>query len=128
MKRFAVVLLGSVLFACSTAATAPLPAQRSVNALTVHEVKRSYILRFPNNYDGKTKLPMVMLLHGANDSAAYAEAAYHFDEKGEKEGFVLVIPDALGDYHAWNSHGDLPATRDDIEFLTTLLETLPKSY
>jgi len=128
MKGLAAVLLSAMLFACTTAATTTLPPARSVNEMTVHDVKRSYILRFPKNYDGKTKLPLVMLLNGANDSAAYAEKAYHFDEKGEKEGFVLVLPDALGEYHVWSSSGDSDATKDDIEFLTTLLETLPKNY
>ncbi|HVT80845.1 MAG TPA: alpha/beta fold hydrolase [Phycisphaerae bacterium] len=117
-----------LLAACSTSVSADLPAARSVNSMTVHEVKRSYILRFPKKYDGKAKLPLVMLLNGANDSAAYAEAAYHFDEKAEKENFVLVIPDALGEFHVWNSHGDSDAAKDDIAFLTKLLETLPKDY
>ena len=128
MKRFAAVLLGAMLFTCTTAATTTLPASRSVKSMAVHDVKRSYILRFPKNYDGKTKLPMVMLLNGANDSAAYAEVAYHFDEKAEKEGFVLVLPDALGDFHAWSSSGDSDSTKDDIAFLTMLLEKLPKDY
>lgn len=127
--RFAPVFILSFLFtACSVAATATLPPLRSVNTVKVHDVQRSYILRLPKAYDGKTKLPLVMLLNGANDSAAYAEAAYHFDEKGEKENFALVLPDALGDFHVWSSQGDGPGTKGDLAFLTGLLETLPKNY
>jgi polyhydroxybutyrate depolymerase len=69
-----------------------------------------------------------MLLHGATDSAEYAEKAYHYDEKSESENFILVLPDALGDIHAWNSYGDSPDTKNDLAFLTTLLESLPKTY
>jgi polyhydroxybutyrate depolymerase len=128
MKRILSLSACLLLTACYASAPIALPPARSVNSLTVHGTPRSYILRFPKEYDGKAMLPMVVLLHGAGDSAAYAEEAYHFAEKADKEKFVLVIPDALGDIHAWSSHGDSQATKDDIEFLTTLLETLPKTY
>jgi polyhydroxybutyrate depolymerase len=127
MRLASAILAGLLVTACSAAAP-PLPPARSVVTVPVNGTPRSYILRFPKAYDGKTKLPLVMLLHGATDSAAYAEAAYHFDEKAEKENFALVLPDALGDIHAWSSSGDGQATRDDLAFLTSLLETLPKTY
>ncbi len=60
--------------------------------MTIDNVERSYVLRFPPKYDGTTRLPMVMLLHGANDSADYADRAYHFDEKSTAENFILVLP------------------------------------
>lgn len=129
MKLTPAFLLSALLLAACTAATpSPLPPARSVVSLKINGTDRSYILRFPKAYDGKTKLPMVMLLNGANDSAAYAEVAYHFDTKGESEGFVLVLPDALGPVHAWNSYGDSDDTKDDLLFLTTLLQTLPQTY
>jgi polyhydroxybutyrate depolymerase len=117
-----------LLAACSMKAPTPLPPARSVVSTKILGTDRSYILRFPKAYDGKAKLPMVMLIHGATDSAAYAEAAYHFDEKAEKEGFILVLPDALGAVHAWNSSGNGDDTTQDETFLTTLLESLPKNY
>jgi polyhydroxybutyrate depolymerase len=109
----------------------PLPPARSVHAMTVNGVDRSYIVRIPPAYDGRTKLPLVMLLHGATDSAAYAEEAYRFVEKANSVGCVLVLPDALGTAHAWNglaSAADPNAVNDDLVFLTTLLEQLPGTY
>jgi polyhydroxybutyrate depolymerase len=126
--RLAIFFSSALLAACSASAPPALPPLRSVNTVKVNDVQRSYILRLPKAYDGKTKLPLVMLLNGANDSAAYAEAAYHFDEKGEKENFVLVLPDALGDFHVWSSQGNGPGTKGDLAFLSGLLETLPKHY
>ncbi len=125
-RAFPGLLTPLILAACSSTPAPPLPPVRSVNSLTINGTPRSYILRFPKSYDGKTQLPLVMLLHGASDSAAYAEAAYHFDEKAGKENFILVIPDALGEFHAWSSYGD--SSKDDVAFLVTLLETLPKTY
>ncbi len=129
--NFKSMLLSTVflLLACSQpTAPATLPPARSVVSVTVNGTPRSYILRFPKAYDGKTKLPMVMLLHGATDSAEYAEQAYHVDTKAEAEGYVLVIPDALGASHAWSSYGDSDATKDDEAFLVGLLTELPKTY
>src|SRR4051812_43778447 len=125
MKRLVGIVLAVFLAACSAATAPSLPPARQVLEMTVHGAKRAYIVRLPKQYDGKTKLPLVMLLHGATDSAAYAEKAYHMDEKAEAEGFVLVLPDALGEAHAWSSTGTGDATKDDLVFLTTVLEALP---
>ena len=93
--RFAWPLLTALLSACSHSPSTPLPPARSEIHISVGGTDRSYILRIPPAYEGVKKLPLVMLLHGATDSAAYAEEAYHFVEKSTAGGFVLVLPDAL---------------------------------
>jgi polyhydroxybutyrate depolymerase len=125
------VVFSLFLAACSAPSSSPPPPPpRSVISLSIDSTARSYILRIPPAYDGTTKLPLVILLHGATDSAAYAEEAYHFVEKSTAEHFLLVLPDALGESHAW--HGFSPNTPDapnnDLLFLSTLLDTLPKTY
>ena len=119
-----------MLSACSRNPSAPSPPTRSVVTAEVGGVQRSYILRIPREYDGVKKLPMVILLHGANDSAGYAEEAYHFVEKGEEKGFILVLPDALGEFHAWHGmDADTPeAPNNDLAFLDVILATVPKAY
>src|SRR5262249_47043619 len=109
-------------------ATAPMPPARSVNSMTINDAKRSYILRLPPKYDGKAKIPVVMLLNGANDSAQYAEEAYHFAEKGDANNFTTVFPEALGEFHGWNGIGDSDSAKADVAFLSALLEKLPKDY
>ena len=108
------------LAGCSTPANSPpVPPARSVNTITINSVPRSYILRIPKVYNGKAKLPLVMVLHGATDSAEYAEKAYHFVEKAEASGFILVLPDALGENHAWNglvSADSRHEGKDDLDF------------
>ena len=123
-------LLPAMLLAgcANTPPPGPIPPARTVHTLTIDAKERSYILRIPPQYDGRAKLPLVMLLHGANDSAAYAEEAYHFVEKSNAAGFLLVFPDALGDYHAWNGLGHDQDAKADLDFLTMLLESLPKEY
>ena len=103
------------------------PPVRVVMHMNVSGMDRSYILRLPAGYDGQKKLPLVMLLHGASDSAAYAEQAYGFAEKADKEDIILVLPDAIGDRHAWDSIGTKADEGDgDMEFLKKVLDEVTK--
>jgi polyhydroxybutyrate depolymerase len=126
----AALMAGLVMAGCGAdaPATAPLPPGRSVNTLKINGEERSYILRLPPKYDGKTKVPLVILMNGASDSAKYAEEAYHFAEKGDASNFALVLPEALGEGHAWNGLGNGESEKADVAFLTNLLESLPKQY
>ncbi|AIE87169.1 phospholipase/carboxylesterase [Fimbriimonas ginsengisoli Gsoil 348] len=63
---------------------------------------RHYILRVPRAYDATRRLPLVVLLHGWTGSAQTFEAYSRMAEKGEKEGFILVTPDGLGQPQGWN--------------------------
>ena len=126
-RRFVLITLATLASACSPEPAPPLPPAHSVLQTEVNGITRSYILDLPHAYDGRTKLPMVILLHGANDSAAYAEEAYHFVEKGEEKGFILVLPDALGEFHAWHGFDpDTPeAPNNDLAFLDLILAAVP---
>ncbi len=102
---------------------------RMVVHITVDSLRRRYILRLPAAYNGVKKLPLVMLLHGANDSAPYAEEAYGFVEKGEKEGFILVLPEALGNPRAWDEIGTAEEEGNgDLAFLEEVLAKVEKEY
>lgn len=115
---------------CTRAATPTTQsAQRSLNTITIANIPRTYILHLPPTYDGKTKtplIPLVMLLHGANDTAEYAEEAYHFVEKSHAENFALVIPESTPPRNGWDAFSPEPDA--DSNFLTTLITTLPKTY
>ena len=126
----AVVLAGLVLAGggADAPATARCTSIAPVNTVKIGAQERSYILRLPPKYDGKTKVPLVILMNGASDSAKYAEEAYRFAEKADANNFALVLPEALGDGHAWNGSGNSENEKADLAFLTTLLETLPKQY
>src|SRR5271170_4125795 len=120
-----IVSLVMVMMGCSSGSAPTAAPSRSVVNVNVGGIQRSYILRIPPAYDGRTKLPLVILLHGATDSAAYAEEAYHFVEKSSAKGFILVLPDALGEFHAWHGlDADTPETpNNDLAFLDVILET-----
>ncbi len=106
--------------------TTPFPKGRSEQTLTIEGFQRTYILRVPPQHDGKRPLPLVIMLHGMGGSGSQAERSYGWWEKGEREGFIAVFPDALGQPRAWSSFGfpERVAGRDDVIFLEKLIAEL----
>lgn len=113
-----------ILTACAHAGPPPKAPGRYVETLRVGKLTRRFILRVPKGYTGD-KTAVVMVLHGWWTSAKAAEAYTRMAEKGEKEGFVTVFPDGLGDPQGWNA-GFIDLTEnehpDDVGFLTAVLD------
>lgn len=67
-------------------------------------LERTYYVHLPPQYDGKTKLPLVMLLHGGGGNATQALRNYPLQPLADREGFILVAPDGTGPgpLHTWN--------------------------
>lgn len=117
--------------ASPTAAKAKAPG-RYVETLTFGGKTRRFVLRVPKGYDGRRAAPVVMVLHGWTASAEAAERYTRLSEKADKEGFVAVFPDGLGNPGAqgWNAGfinltGVDPAP-DDVGFLGAVLDRVER--
>lgn len=71
--------------------------------------------------------PLVVMFHGGLGSAALAERAYGWDALADREGFVVLYPDAVGG--AWNVGGGCcglaPAQGvDDVTFVKAAIDNL----
>lgn len=71
--------------------------------------------------------PLVVMFHGGLGSAALAERAYGWDALADREGFVVLYPDAIG--AAWNVGGGCcglaPAHGvDDVAFVKAAIDNL----
>ena len=99
---------------------------RYVETLKVGNLTRRFVLRVPKSYTGD-KVAVVMVLHGWTASAEAAEAYTRMAEKGEKEGFVTVFPDGVGNPKGWNA-GFIDLTSmggpDDLGFLGAVLDRM----
>ena len=70
---------------------------------TEGQTEMPYRIYVPKNYDGKTKMPLIVALHGAGGNQNYFfTASYQMPELMEKYGFIFVEP--LG-YHAFGGYG-----------------------
>jgi polyhydroxybutyrate depolymerase len=97
----------------------------SVQWLAWETVKRYYVLRTPPAYDGTRPLPLVIVLH-ARGSSAQGAKTLGFSAAGDREGFFVAYPEALGQPRIWHAaHDRGPVTRpDDRGYLEALIGTL----
>jgi polyhydroxybutyrate depolymerase len=100
---------------------------RYVKTIQEGDLQRTYILRVPRQYDNKTKLPLVLLFHGWESSAASAERYTGFGAKCEDAGFILAIPDGTegrGSKKGWNTGFANLGVKgaDDIQLASDILD------
>src|SRR5258707_2210628 len=111
MRKFGISKFGTstvlavALFALAAfAATSPDPTYRPVAAPGDHnesievgtgpnKTTRTFVVHVPPGFDGKSKVPVVVMLHGAGGSGAGAEPQTGWDAKADREGFIAVFPD-----------------------------------
>jgi len=99
----------------------------------IHDnLRRTYILHIPPQYDSEKDFPLVLLFHGGGGNAKRALNAYGLLEKADKEGFILVVPNGTGRlkkrFLTWNVGFGfgyaMENNIDDIGFVRELIEKL----
>lgn len=109
----------------------PMKTGESRHWLAWQERKRNFLLHVPPGYDGKTPLPLVLVLH-ARGSSAQAARMLGFSRKADTAKFFVVYPEALGAARAWSAvfdrSRDKPAAEiDDTGYLEALIGTVRQS-
>lgn len=103
---------------------------------------RTFLVHVPSGFDGKTKLPAVIMLHGAGGSGASAARETGWSSEADQEGFLAVYPEAMPgrpdeasrfmtNPRLWNDgsgRGRLAPKIDDVGFLATVIGYLEQSY
>lgn len=132
MRVSSIVVALSVLFgtvSLSHAQTAPAPASCSLAAASGVQDRqlmsggrqRSYRLFIPPKYDGRTRLALVLELHGSGGTAAGQARTSGFDEVAAREGFAVASLQADGG--RWNVpiHDD---RADDITYVGNVIDDI----
>jgi polyhydroxybutyrate depolymerase len=107
--------------------------------LTVSGHRRTVIVHVPAGYTGKTKLALVLNLHGSASTASAEEQFSGMDATADADHFIVAYPQALipdGSGYDWNIPGEPmvngkfpPASApSDVAFLTTLVRDLAGRY
>lgn len=141
-------LLGILLTSCarpSPPSPIPLPSQLNVDtpgalkpgnyegAIEVGGRKRTYLLHLPTNYDGKSRMPLVVVLHGGGGNAQNAPVMTGMSAKADAAGFIAVYPNGSGllsddrllTWNAGNCCGyALDNNIDDVAFIRSLIDNL----
>jgi polyhydroxybutyrate depolymerase len=111
--------------------------------ITHGSFSRDCLIHRPPVDDGRTPLPMLLILHGAGGTAAWTLEETNWGATANRAGFLAVLPEAMrpdpsrppGFLHnpqVWNDGApqrlpDQPAI-DDVGFLNALLDELPHRY
>lgn len=84
-----------------------------------HHKRTSYLFT-PFSYDDKRSLPLVMVFHGYLGSADLMMRMTEFNTLAEKEGFLVVYPEAL--HEKWNANlGKSESSEVDVEYVQSLI-------
>ncbi len=96
---------------------------------------RKYYVHLPTDYDGSESVPLVILLHGGEQSPMNFSERCDTNDKADEEGFITVYPTALGfsdDSRTWNMGFGFRLAYylniDDVGFIEKLIGTLQKKF
>src|SRR5258706_5374435 len=98
MRASVFLLVLSVMTSASLCPITPISSesQRDITR-TIHidGFERTYLLHLPPRTHSITKLPLLIMLHGRGASSQSDANDIGWTEKEDKEGFIVVFPQAL---------------------------------
>ena len=104
---------------------------------------RTFVVHIPPGFDGKAKVPLVIMLHGAGGSGEGAIPQTGWGAKSDREGFIAVFPDGTPPHPAlparfllnprlWNDGSGRGAIAvkdvDDLGFISAMIDFLEARY
>ena len=64
--------------------------------LRINGFRRTYLVHIPSGYKPETPLPLVVVIHGAFDTAEGMEKFSRFSQLADREGFMVLYPNGMG--------------------------------
>ena len=103
------------------------PPTGGLLSLEVGGVQREYLLTVPEAYTGEEAVPLLLNLHPLGGTAQGQLSASRLDVVAEREGFILVSPQAIDG--VWTVTGfPISNGADDFGFITALIDDLSRTY
>lgn len=102
----------------------PLAPGSTMEQLAVDGTRRNYILHLPVRRRGKSRMPLVIVLHGFNGNARAFEQETGFSVLADSGGFVVAYPNGRkGRAHKPRWVADKKSL-EDVHFISTLIDTV----
>lgn len=106
-----------------------------VYKVTIDGAERTYRVHVPPSYNGKTPMPLVILLHGHGQTGEEIARHTKMNELADREGFIAVYPDARTwagreEWRAWDTDNGLvpPGSHaNDVGFIRNIIESNEKN-
>lgn len=105
-----------------------------LRSITVDGRERTYLLHAPSGYPtgAASKIPLVLVLHGATQSPESAERMSGMSDLADREHFLAVYPRGTGRLPTWNAGNCCGYAQqndvDDVAFIRALIDRLERVY
>ena len=131
-----IVILYAVLGTWTLVSCAATPVNKKdqfyYRSLIHNGLKRTYMVHIPPTYNGDKAIPLFIFLHGGGGSGENAEKFSGISRQSDKDGFILIYPDAVG--HNWNDGRAVKQYQshrqniDDVGFIAALIDAMKNDY
>jgi polyhydroxybutyrate depolymerase len=95
--------------------------------------ERNYLIHIPPGYDRRKPLPLVIVIHGAFDTAKGIEEASGFSALADRKGFLVMYPNGIGimgllqHWNAGHCCGKAAEDKiDDVGYLNACIDSASK--
>ena len=137
MKRTYNLIILIILVLLYTGCTASLPNDHPVGPKTyknsmdirIMGARRTYLVHIPAAYNPRSALPLVVVIHGAFDTAQGMEKFSGFSDLADRENFIVMYPNGMGIFgffQHWNAGhccGKAASDKvDDVGFVAAAIE------
>ena len=111
---------------------APARAQLTKQTMPFGGMTRTWYVHVPASYDGTRAVPLVIVLHGVQNSGDQFAPVSEWTPVSDQQGFIVVYPNGgliYGpDSFGWNDFVYDGSAPDDVGFLVQLIQTLAGTY
>ena len=89
--------------------------------------QRTFTVHVPSSYDGTRQVPLVLAFHGLGMNGVAMEGLTLMDLTSERNGFIVVYPDGVG--NRWNDGSARGSNgMDDVAFVVDLIAYLSQKF
>ncbi len=140
----AAAMLTTLVFSATAATPTPGNHDESLEVgAGAGKMTRRFVVHVPPGFDGKSRVPVVIMLHGAGGSGAGAITETGWDAKSDREGFIAAFPDGTPPHpmlparfylnpRLWNDGSGRGAIGvenvDDLGFISAMIDFLQARY
>lgn len=137
LTLFALPLLALAAPAAAQGCGPGLQPGENIVPVTSGGATRQVLVHLPTGYDGRTRMPLVLNLHGSGSRGAEQLKSSGMAATADRHGFIVAAPDAGipvndGKGFVWNIPGvptiagEVPGPNDadDVTFVASLIDTL----
>jgi polyhydroxybutyrate depolymerase len=121
-----VLVVALLLSACDSTGS---DGEARLLSLTHQDETRIFTLYIPSSLDTERPAPLLFALHGAPGTGEGMRLTTGLDELGDRNGWLVAYPDALG---AWSAGCDCSTSEingvDDLGFIERVIERISEEY